>query len=84
MQCDNLDWTNRNTEDALFVDSKVDGLINTFGLQLMLEATLHRINVLILQTSEDSGADDYLYNLKASLEQTLDDYKNRYESEVDT
>jgi hypothetical protein len=71
-----LDWTNRITEDALHLDKQIETLLKSFGLQLIFESILHRVDILIRQEQKDE--DDYLYTLKSNLEKTLEDYKNRY------
>ncbi|KKN37554.1 hypothetical protein LCGC14_0762390 [marine sediment metagenome] len=74
----NLDWTNRVEEDALHVDEQMHFLMKSFGLQLMLEALMHRTDVSIQHAKERNENDDYLHKIKANLEKTLEDYKNRY------
>ena len=78
MSQENLDWTNRVEEDALHVDAEIEKMMKSFGLQLMLEALVHRIDISIQHAKERNENDDYLYKIKANLEKTLGDYKNRY------
>ncbi len=60
MSQSNLDWTNRVKEDALHVDAKIEKMMKLFGLQLMLEALVHRIDISIQHAKERNENDDYL------------------------
>ncbi len=76
----NLDWTNRTTEDAMHVDEQVDGLIKSFGLQIILEAILHRIDVLEQNMDKCSKEDiEHFHGLRANINKALEVYKNRYD-----
>jgi len=79
MSSKDLDWTNRRTDHALIVLTAVKGLIEDYGMQLLLEALIHNNDETITAASVFGTEDDYLYSLKHDLETALDNYNSRYD-----
>jgi hypothetical protein len=57
---------------------EIDNLISNYGIKLILEALIDRVDFSIMGAEAFGAESDYLHELKANLTVSLNRYKNRY------
>ena len=78
MSLNNLNWTNRNQEDADSILTIISDCVSKYGMQLFLEALIQHNNLTIGMTNLFGVDTDYLSLLDLNLKKALDEYKNRH------